>query len=220
MPPDTRHARLLATRIYLIVTPRALGPAWEDALEAALATDLVGMVQLREKDADDGAFVDLATRLRRHCDRHGALLILNDRVHLVDTTGADGAHVGEEDLPPEAARAQLGEHGLLGLSTHDAPEVAGARKRGADHVGLGPCFPTATKALARIPRGGLLVARCLPVAGELPVFPIGGIAPENVQDIVAAGASRVAVGAGVLAAADPAAAVRALDRALDATTTA
>jgi len=208
----SRHDRMATTRVYLVATPAAHGPSWASALETALSTGLVGMVQLREKTLDDAAYLERAQVVRRLCDEHGALFIVNDRVHLVEATGADGVHVGQDDLPIEEARARLGPSYLVGLSTHDEKEIASAAGRGADHVGLGACFPTATKQLERAPEGPELVARCLPHAGRLPVFPIGGITVENVAGVAAAG--RAAVGAGVLEATDPADAVRRLHAAL------
>ncbi len=200
--------RLLATTVYVVVTPAAHGPRWEAALERALATGLVGMVQVREKRADDPTFLRLAERVGRLARAAGALVIVNDRVHLVPDAGADGAHVGEDDLAPERAREALGARLLLGLSTHDASEVRTAAVRGADYAGLGPCFPSRSKRLARAPGGPGLVAAALAAAGDLPVFPIGGVTPGNAAALGRAGALRAAVGAGVLLAADPAAAVR------------
>jgi len=204
----SRQARLAETRIYLVVTPSALPADWDTRLEAALRTRLVGMVQLREKRLDDAAFLDVGRRFRTLATRHGAMLIVNDRVHLVEPLEADGAHVGDADLPPELARERLGSGLLLGVSTHDEAEVAAAASRGADHAGLGPCFPSTSKAL-ELPTGGPgLVRRCLPHAGPLPVFPIGGIDAGNLEGLVEAGAHRAAAGAGVLATDDPAGAVR------------
>jgi len=167
------------------------------------------MVQLREKRLDDAAFAALARKLAALCREGSVPLILNDRVHLVAQTGADGAHVGEADLAPEEARELLGPTRLLGLSTHDRAEVAAAAARGADHVGLGPVFPTTTKPLARRPQGAALV-RAVAGATGLPVYPIGGITPANAAALVEAGATRLAVGAGICAAPDPEAAARAL----------
>lgn len=210
----SRRERLQTVRVYVVATPAAHGASWERALSEALATGLVGMVQLREKALDDRAFLERAASLRRLCDEHGALLVLNDRVHLVDESGADGVHVGTDDVPVEEARVRLGPERLVGLSTHDEAEVASAAGRGADHVGLGPCFATTTKRLARRPGGGDLVRRCLPHAGSLPVFPVGGVTPANAAQIACAG--RAAVGAGVLEAPDPAAAVLRLHALLEA----
>ena len=111
-------------------------------------------------------------------------------------------------MPAEEARARIGPDRLLGVSTHDEAEIAEAAGRGADHVGLGPCFPTGTKHLERAPGGAELVRRGVAAAGDLPVFPIGGITPDHVAFLAAAGARRVAVGAGVLEASDPVEAVR------------
>ena len=210
---STREELLTAVRIYVVATPAAHGASWATALEAALSTGLVGMVQLREKTMDDAAYLERAKILRRLCDRYDALFVVNDRVHLVEPAGADGVHVGLDDVPVEAARARLGPSHLVGLSTHDEAEIAAAAARGADHVGLGPCFSTRSKQLSLAPGGTDLVARCLPHAGDLPVFPIGGITPQNVAAVAAAG--RVAVGAGVLEASDPAEAARRLGAALD-----
>jgi len=204
-----RRARLAAARLYLIVGEASCRGPWETAVARALSSGVVDLVQLREKALDDAAFVARAARLRALLPPDGPLLVLNDRVHLVAACGADGVHVGDDDLPPEEARRRLGPDLLVGISTHDAAEVAAAARRGADHAGLGPCFPSRTKALVRRPAGAALVAACLPAA-TVPVFAIGGITPDNVATLAAAGASRVAVGAGILGTDDPAAAARAI----------
>ena len=208
-----RRARLAAARVYLVVGEASCRGPWEEAVARALASGEVGVVQLREKALDDAAFVARAARLRALAGPDGPLLVLNDRVHLVAACDADGVHVGEDDLPPEEARRLLGPDRLVGVSTHDAAEVAAAPTRGADHVGLGPCFPSATKALVRRPQGPDLVRTGL-AAARLPVFAIGGITAANVGALAAAGATRVAVGAGILSADDPAAAARAIAAAL------
>ncbi len=212
---DRRRARLAGARLYLIVTPAALPADWERRLAAALATGCVGAVQLRLKDTPPEAVLATARRLGRRAADGGALFVLNDAVALAVEADADGAHVGADDLDPGAARAVLGPDRLLGVSAHGAEELAAARGRGADYAGLGPCFATRSKALERPPGGAALLARALPAAGPLPVFPIGGIDPGRAPALVAAGATRLAVGAGVLAAEDPAAAARFLHRLVD-----
>jgi thiamine-phosphate pyrophosphorylase len=210
---ERRLALLRRVRVYLVAGEASCRGPFLAAVERALSSGVVGAVQLREKDLSDDAFLARAVALRGLAERAGALLLLNDRAHLVAEAGADGVHVGEDDPSPESARALAGASALVGLSTHDAAEVAAAPARGADYVGLGPCFPTATKALARAPRGPDLLREALPSA-RLPVFPIGGITPDNVASLAAAGATRVAVGAGILSAPDPAAAARAVAAAL------
>jgi thiamine-phosphate pyrophosphorylase len=185
-----------------VVTEAACRGPWEDAVARALASGAVDVVQLREKAPEDAEFLARARRLAALARPAGALLTLNDRAHLVREARADGVHLGEDDLPPVEARALLGPRPLIGVSTHDAAEVAAARGLGADYAGLGPCYATGTKRLSRPPRGPGLVAECARGA-DLPVFPIGGITAGNVADLVRAGATRVAVGAGILGTDDP-----------------
>ncbi len=208
-----RRAALAASRICLIVGEASCRGTWEIATRRAVEAGVIGMVQLREKDVDDREFVRRARRLLEIARPAGALVVLNDRVSLVAEVDADGAHVGEDDLAAREARGLLGPERLLGVSTHDADEVAAAAGLGADYAGLGPCFPTTTKRLSRAPQGPALVAACA-ARTTLPLFPIGGVTPENVASLVAAGARRVAVGSGIVGAADPAAAARSIGDAL------
>ncbi len=201
-----RRERLSRARLYLVAGSASGGPDWWTAVERALTSGAVDVLQLRDKELDDAAFLALARQARALCDACGALLIVNDRVSLAALCDADGAHVGESDLPAGLARLLLGDERLLGLSTHDAAEVEAAHGQGVDYVGLGPCFSSETKTLRRAPGGPALVVAALPCARDLPLFPIGGITPENAASLVAAGARRRAVGAAVLRAADPAAA--------------
>jgi thiamine-phosphate pyrophosphorylase len=213
---DERRRRLARTRVYLVLDASACpGGEWREPLARALDSGVVGMVQVREKALGDDAFAAHARLVAALARDAGALLILNDRVALLDETGADGVHVGEDDAPVGLARAAAGPDRLVGASAHDRAEVLAAAAAGADYAGLGPCFPTRTKALARTPRGAALVAEATPGA-PIPVFPIGGVTTENVAALARAGARRVAVGAGVLGAPDPRAAALAIARALEA----
>jgi len=205
-----RRERLRRTRLYLVAGSETGGPAWSVAVEQALASGVIGVLQLREKHLDDAAYLERAHAARVLCDACGALLIVNDRVSLAVAGGADGAHVGEHDLPPGVARLLLGPERLLGLSTHDAAELEAAPSLGADYAGLGPCFATESKTLTRAPQGPGLVAAALAPGERLPVFPIGGITLANAPALIAAGARRLAVGAAVLRAQDPAVAARKL----------
>lgn len=211
---ERRRGHLAEARVYLVASVGARDDGILTAVERALAGGAVDLVQLRDTSGDEARLRERALRLRPACARHGALLVLNDRPDLAAALDLDGAHVGQEDLPVVQARALLGPRRLLGLSTHDPEEITAARALPVDYVGLGPCFATGSKRLERAPGGAGLVARCLPAAGELPVFPIGGITPENVAGLAARGATRAAVGAGILADPDPAAATRRLREAL------
>jgi thiamine-phosphate pyrophosphorylase len=212
-PPLTgeeRRRRLRATRLYLIVGQDACRRGrWEDATARALDSGVIGMVQLREKDLSDAAFVERARALATLARRAGALLVLNDRVHLLRDVDADGVHVGEDDLSPRAARDAVGPDVLVGASAHDATEVGRAADAGADYAGLGPCFPSTTKTLRRSPGGAALVASGL-AGARIPVFPIGGITRASAGALARAGATRLAVGAGILSDRFPRAAARAI----------
>lgn len=198
----SRRERLARARLYVIATPAALGDDWERRVAAALASGAVDLLQLRAKAWQDERIVEVATRLQAMCRRNGALFVLNDRIDLAATIDADGVHVGEDDAPVVEARRVLGAHRLVGCSTHDAVELGAVQ--GADYAGLGPCFPTASKSLARTPGGAALVRAALPHApAGLPVFPIGGIDEGNLPALIQAGATRAALGAGVLSQPDP-----------------
>lgn len=203
-----RRRRLAQARLYLIAGPETGGPDWLASTLRALASGAVDLLQLRAKGATDGDLVAWARALRPACDAAGALLIVNDLASLAAPCEADGAHVGEHDLPPGLARLLLGPERLLGVSTHGPDEVTAARRAGVDYAGLGPCFATGSKALARAPGGPALVAAARAVAGDLPIFPIGGIGEAHLPALVAAGARRVAIGRAVLEAPDPAEAAR------------
>lgn len=207
---QARRARLATARLHLVAGPETGGAGWAGAARAALASGAVDVLQLRLKQAGDEAVRAAAHEARAWCNAAGALLVIDDRVALAATCDADGAHVGEHDLPPGLARLLLGPERLLGLSTHGREEVLAARALPVDYLGLGPCHPTGSKALERHPGGPALVAAALPAAGALPVFAIGGITAAHLPALVAAGVRRVAVGSAVLAAPDPALAARAL----------
>ncbi len=199
---------LSAVRLYLVVTPQRCRLDVETVVKEALSGG-VDLVQLRDKEAPDSDFAELARRLVLICRESGVPLILNDRAALVAETGADGVHLGEDDMTPEEVRERFGEKVLLGVSTHDRAEVAAAAARGADYLGLGPMFPTRTKSLSRAPRGAELI-RETAGATDLPVFPIGGITAATLPHLVAAGATRAAVSSAICASPDPHRAAREL----------
>jgi thiamine-phosphate pyrophosphorylase len=175
-------------------------------LEAALAGGC-RMVQLREKEWPSGRLLPLAERCRDRCRATGATFIVNDRVDVAVAVGAGGVHLGQDDLPPAAARALLRPGMLLGLSTHSVEQARAAAAAGADYVAVGAMFPTATKPDFQLVGPGLI--RKLRAEMRVPLIGIGGITVNNVGDVIAAGADGVAVISAVCAADDPEAAVRA-----------
>jgi thiamine-phosphate pyrophosphorylase len=166
------------------------------------------MIQLRDKAGNLRALLDQARAIQALCRASGAVFIVNDRLDLALAAGADGAHVGQDDLPAEAARRLLGPRRILGVSTHDPSQVRAAEEAGADYLGFGPMFPTGTKDTGYVPRG-LEALREVRGATGLPILAIGGISLENVEGVIRAGATAPAVISAVVAASDIAAAAAA-----------
>ena len=165
------------------------------------------LVQLREKTMPLDELLPLARALARRCREVGALLIVNDRADLALAAGADGLHVGQDDLPARQARALLPPGMILGVSTHDPEQARRAVADGADYVAVGSIFPTTTKAGFHLV-GPELIRRVRPEV-PVPLVGIGGITAENAPAVLAAGADAVAVISALCAASDPAAATRA-----------
>jgi thiamine-phosphate pyrophosphorylase len=208
---DSRRERLASARLYFVTDVR---PGLEELLAAALAGG-VDMVQLRDKSASDDELVRAAAVFRRLCDEHGALFWLNDRPDLVAECGADGVHVGQDDMPAAEARRLAGDELVVGLSTHSPEQLDAALAAGeADQLSVGPVWETPTK--EGRPAAGLdYVRHAARVAGERPWFAIGGIDLGNVREVIAAGASRVVVVRAIRDADDPRAAAEALRAALE-----
>jgi thiamine-phosphate pyrophosphorylase len=207
--------RLGRARLYLLATTSVSRLPLLDAVGAAIEGG-ADVVQLREKTMEDGEFQELADDLRLVCAAADVLFVVNDRPIAARLVGADGVHVGQDDVSVAEARRVAGPGVLVGVSTHDAAELAAALADGADYVGVGSVFATATKGRG-VPVSGPValapLARRAEAAG-VPAFAIGGITPENVREVVDAGFRRVAVCAGILAADDPCAAARAIAAAL------
>ena len=193
--------------LYVILDRAAArGRDLADILDAALGAGC-RMIQLREKEWPTGRLLPLAERLRERCRAAGVTFIVNDRVDLALAVDADGVHLGQDDLPPRAARPLLRRGMMLGLSTHSVAQARAAAADGADYIAVGSMFPTATKSDFQLV-GPELVRK---LRGEIrvPLIGIGGITPDNVGEVIGAGADGVAVISAVCGAPDPAAAVRA-----------
>jgi thiamine-phosphate pyrophosphorylase len=199
-----RRERLRAARLYLVTGARPGGRPLADVLTPALRGG-VDIVQLREKDGADEDVLAAAAEAGALCAEAGALFLVNDRPDLAVAAGADGVHVGQDDMAVAEARAVVGPELLVGLSTHAPAEVDAAD---ADYIGVGPVHATPTKP-GRLAVGLELVRHAAEHA-ELPWFAIGGIDPLSVDAVVAAGATRIAVVRAITEADDPEAAARAL----------
>ena len=199
-----RHSLLL----YAVTDRSRLGEhtlAW--AVEEALRGG-VTLVQLREKGLDRAAFRSEALEIQTLCRRYGVPLILNDDVDLALEIGADGVHVGQDDLECGQARAKLGPDRIIGVSAHSVEEALRAQAAGADYLGAGAVFPTGTKGDAScLP---LAVLRDICAAVDIPVAAIGGIGPDNIGRLRGSGAAGVAVVSALFAQPDPCRAARTL----------
>lgn len=168
-------------------------------LAEALVDAGVGIVQLRAKDKA-GSEVLMAARAVRKATEGRALFIVNDRVDVAMLSGADGVHLGQDDIPALEARRLL-PSAIIGVSTHDMEEAARAEQDGADYISFGPIFPTRTKKDADVPKG---LERLREMAGmvRVPVVAIGGMTAQTAAPAIEAGASAVAIISGILLSGD------------------
>jgi thiamine-phosphate pyrophosphorylase len=172
------------------------------------------ILQLRMKRTPPREALAAAREVVAACRRSGAVCLLNDRVDLALLAGADGVHVGDEDLPPEAARELLGPGKLVGVTVRNAAGAQAAKEAGADYVGLGPVFGTTTKQVPA-PVMGLEAFAAVVRDSPLPVVGIGGVGLANIAQVAAAGAHGAAVVSDALLTEDIAERVRCLLAAFD-----
>lgn len=205
--------RLGDRRLYLCTGDR---PDLARFLDACLAGG-VDLVQLRDKHLDARALLARARVAAAVCRDHGVPFILNDRPDLALECGADGVHVGQDDAPPALARRILGPDALVGLSTHAPAELDAAAGEPADYLSAGPVTPTPTK--PGRPGTGLGYLRYAAAhAGARPWFVTGGVTPDTVPGMAAAGARRFVVVRWLTESDDPGRAARALAEAISRST--
>jgi thiamine-phosphate pyrophosphorylase len=200
-------------RLYLVAPARLSAGDLSD-LVPELAAAGIDLIQLREKEAEAGDVMRLADPVLEACREAEVPLLINDRPDIALALGADGVHVGQNDLPIEFTRRFFGD-GIVGLSTHAQGEVdrALARSDLIDYFAVGPCFTTPTK--PGRPAAGLeLVRYAAEQHTTLPWFAIGGINESNLDEVIAAGATRVVVVRAITEAADPVSAVEVLKKRL------
>ena len=200
-----RRRRLAASRLY-VCTP--IRPDLAEFADAVLGAG-VDMLQLRDKQAEAGPLLEASAVLRQAADRHDALFAVNDRADVALAAGADVLHLGQDDLPLAWARRILGDDVLLGRSTHDPAQAARAAAEPWDYLVAGPVWATATKP-GRPATGTTLLRSVADLDPPQPWFAIGGITPANLDQVTAAGATRVVVVRAITDSPDPAAAARTL----------
>jgi thiamine-phosphate pyrophosphorylase len=193
--------------LYPIVDVGALGGRPLAEAVAALARGGARILQLRAKDVEDERLLALAREGLAAARAGGALFIVNDRPDVALIAGADGVHVGQDDLDPADARAVVGPGALVGASTHDLAQLEAAAGAPVDYVAFGPIFPTRSKA-APDPVVGLELLRRARASTERPLVAIGGITRARAAEVAAAGADGLAVISDLLGAPDLEAAAR------------
>jgi thiamine-phosphate pyrophosphorylase len=182
------------------------------ALARAYVAGGARLLQLRQKAGGSGEFLRLIRAVHGVASEAGAALVVNDRADLAAMAGAEGVHVGQEDLSVADVRAVVGAHTIVGLSTHTPEQVSAALTEDADYVAVGPIFGTATKDTGYSARG-LDLLRQASGRGK-PIVAIGGITLESAAAVIEAGAASVAVISDLLSTGNPEARVRAYLRAL------
>lgn len=201
---DSRE-KLASAHVYVLLTAsQCVGTLDWTIAEAAAGG--ASVFQLREKDLPDRELIERARQVRAWTRKAGGLFIVNDRPDIARLVEADGVHLGQDDLAVADARRILGPEAFIGVSTHTPAQVQQAVLNGADYLGVGPTFPSRTKTFDQL--AGLEFVRSAFAATSLPAFALGGITPENVATVAAAGANRVAVSAAVAQADDPRAVAR------------
>jgi thiamine-phosphate pyrophosphorylase len=195
----------------MVISDRALaaGRDWLEVMGSALASGATA-VQLRDKEATGGELHEMALGLRALSSRHGALFIVNDRVDVALAAGADGVHLGDDDLPVEVVRRYVPRDFVIGRSADTVDEASAAEAAGADYLGVGSVFGTRTKwevigEVIGTERLGRVAA-----AVSIPVVGIGGVDAGNAGSVVRAGAAGVAVVSAIMSARDPGEATREL----------
>ncbi len=194
-------AKLQLPRIYPITDTQISGISHLEQVKNLILGG-AAMIQLRDKRATPADFYAAAKESVKHAREHGVLVIVNDRVDVALAAGADGVHLGQDDLPVEQARHILGDDAIIGLSTHSVEQAREALSLPVDYIAAGPIFNTGTKDRADPAIGidGLRMVRA--AIGPFPLVAIGGIDGDNLQKVLSAGADSVAIISGLIREAD------------------
>jgi thiamine-phosphate pyrophosphorylase len=208
---STARQALESADVYWLAEPDACRKSFEWTAKEVMDAGVV-LIQLRQKGVDDRTLFGMAKDLRRWTERFGARLVINDRADVAGIVGADGVHVGQEDLPPYQIRSVVGPNAIIGVSTHTLAQLDAAVRDGADYLGVGPVFPSKSKSFVNFP--GLEFVEAAAGATSLPMYCIGGITPNNIGKIIDAGGRKVAVGRAISDSDEPSQVVRRLRSAL------
>ncbi len=160
------------------------------------------IIQLREKRASSGEFFEAAIEVMQLAQPTGTRVIINDRADIALAAQADGVHLGQDDMPPEKARQLLGDHAIIGFSTHSVEQAVRAAKLPIDYIAIGPIFETNSKEDTNRTIGLDGLQAVWQAIGDMPLVVIGGIAEENLTSVFAAGADSAAMISSIIAKAD------------------
>jgi thiamine-phosphate pyrophosphorylase len=194
--------RFTLPKIYPITDTSISGLSHRDQVKQLIEGGAT-LIQLREKRASPREFFQDARDALSIAQSAGIKLIINDRVDIALAIGADGVHLGQTDMPVEAARRLLGERAIVGFSTHNLNQVEDAVRRPVDYLAFGPIFPTETKENPDPIVGLTELAQIKNLVGSLPLVAIGGIGAETIREVLISGADSVAIISAVLNGANP-----------------
>ncbi len=197
--------RLADSRLYVLVDGCQTEETFTGLIETLVAAG-VHILQLRDKRLNDAQLLSRARILRQLTRLNKKLFIMNDRPDLAVLIAADGVHVGQDELIAKDARAIVGPHALIGVSTHNIEQARRAVLDGANYIGVGPTFPSDTKKFESF--AGLDFVRAVAAEISLPAFAIGGITLDNVSQVISSGLSRIAVSGAIVNAPNPTTATR------------
>ena len=197
------NSLLASCRLYGILDTGYVAPADMGVMTQKLLHGGIRVLQLRAKKSSEAEIIAMAQQILPVVRAAGGIFLINDHPHLVEVIGADGAHIGQDDMTVAQARQLAGEKALIGLSTHSLEQVERALSQQPDYIGFGPLFATPTKPDYK-PIGLADIAKAQGIV-PFPIFCIGGITSKTVPQVVAAGVQRVVVVSDLLKAEDPSA---------------
>jgi len=186
----TKKDFLHRVRLYVLISNSIATKSVKEASRLVIDGG-ADAIQLREKTISDSQFITLAREVRDITTKRESLLIINDRIHIAREVNADGVHLGQQDMCALEARDIIGNEKIIGVSTHSITQAKQAQKDGADYIAIGPIYPTSTKDYE--PSVGIEIIREISGAVSIPFIAIGAITLDNLDVVLKAGASRIAV---------------------------